>query len=169
MNPNAKPPKTINQTLATPLSQPLKTIALPKHIHKPTPVPKRLRNASVGMAISYSSNVGALAHPVFFLLRNLLPLMASFIHLFIPLALAWFASHWNANVEEAIWGGNALSVAASFASLWIIALLAWSLFWIASLAFFAKLAAIVENFADVGEDYLVSKKSQGQSRSKIDA
>lgn len=90
-----------------------------------------VRNAAVGMAVAYGQRVADQLGPVAFCLKHGVTLAAGALHLLAPPAIAWFASHWSANMEQAIWGGSTLAQAIAFSGVWVVSMAAWSSAWIA--------------------------------------
>lgn len=90
-----------------------------------------VRNAAIGMAIAYGQEAAKQLCPVAFCLKNVARLGSGSLHLLAPPAIAWFASHWSANMEQAIWGGSSLAKAIAFSGLWVVSMAAWSSAWIA--------------------------------------
>lgn len=88
-------------------------------------------NAAIGMAVAYGQRAAAQLSPVAFCLKNAPRLAAGALHLLAPPAIAWFASHWSANMEQAIWGGSPLAQGIAFSGLWVVSMAAWSFAWIA--------------------------------------
>lgn len=148
------------RTLSQPLAQSTKDIF---------PAPERLRNAAMGMAISWEAHLRSRPQPLKSMLRNGASLCACLAHIFAPLTLAWFSSHWNVRMEAAIWSGSAIAMAAAFAALWLTCLMVWSMCWIGAAACVDRVKRLAAHFASVGEGYLVSKRIQEGSSARLDS
>lgn len=121
-----------------------------------------VRNAAVGMALSYLECVDIVVSPVLFSLRHLGTLFAAALHLIMPLSIAWFASHWTERMEAAVWTGPAIMQALSFLGLWLFAFVAWSALWLALHELGRKVKRALGGFVRTGESYL-SPPSQARS------
>lgn len=112
------------------------------------------RNTFIGMALAYIDRLDSMVRPVLFCATHLGVFIAATLHLLAPLSLAWFASHWSERMENTVWVGNFFSQTVSFATLWIFALIAWSILWLGFRMLFGKLRGAATSFATTGDAYL---------------
>ena len=130
--------------------QNVKTIATPNHSLN---LVITTRNAALGMALTYLDQVDQVLKPVYFLVQNLLSILISALHVAIPLACAWFFTHWNEQIEIAVWTGPLWDQFLSFFSAWLLSMFLWSLVWISTKNIIAITFAGLTNYAQIGGTY----------------
>lgn len=118
----------VDPALAATPKRPTRAISEPSNFEDTTLA--YLRNAAVGMALSYLERVDVILKPVWFSVRHLGIVFAAMIHMGLPMVGAWFASHWSERMEQAVWDGSALNQGVNFFLLWVAALMTWSLVWL---------------------------------------
>lgn len=128
-----------------------------------------LRNAAVGMALSYLERLDVIFKPLWFSLRHLGVLLTALLHVCIPLIAAWFASHWSVRMELAVWSGSSLNQVFGFFLLWVATLITWSIFWLACRAVMDKIKTAMSSFAQSGEHYLSRTSTTSIRVGKADA
>lgn len=152
---------SVDQVLAATTKSPPKTIAEPAGLAD-SPL-AYLRNAAIGMALSYLERVDLIWKPLWFSFRHLGTLIAALLHLLVPLAGAWFASHWSLRMETAVWSGSAINQGMSFGGVWVLALLMWSMAWLCARAILGKLGSAMASFAHTGETFLTPTRGPSAS------
>lgn len=124
----------------------------------PLPVVTYAKNTAVGMALSYIERAEIVFMPVIFVVKHLGTLFAAALHIILPIMAAWFASHWNAQMEVAVWSGSSLSQAISFMALWMFGLASWSIVWLTFATILGKIKNSWSSYARHGETYLAAQR-----------
>ena len=168
MNQNAKTSKPSIDGAIDALQKKSVKIIQPSQQTAATPIFSYIRNALVGMALSYIERVDAIIRPVFFCAAHFGVLVASILHLFVPFFMAWFSSHWSDRMESAVWTGSLFSQMLGFFTLWLLALVVWSILWLGIKALLGKLFEALADFALTGETYLTQPQkglgAKGETR-----
>lgn len=134
-------------------------VAQPQQKRKNVSILARLRNALIGMSLAYLERLESIGSPMLFIAKNSSTLLLGFMHLFMPIACAWFISNWNESLQEQFWGNSIAFNAFSFISLAVVSAFPWSLLFLTSKGLLSYISGAINQFANQGASYLEKNKN----------